>query len=139
MQAERHVQQLLPEHPADGEDCRALDDDEQCLDGGPVQSEERLSEDQMSRAGDGQEFGDAFNKAENDRVDDGHAGSVASFYEGVTRNSSMAARRRRRSSWPICSPVRPRRSSSPNVMAAARVRAAAKKARCGYSRASWPW
>ena len=46
-------------------------------------------------------------------------------------SSSMAARRRLRSSSPICRPLRPSRSAAVSATAAARSRAAAKYSRCG--------
>ena len=55
------------------------------------------------------------------RVPSDSAGAFAAF------TASMAATRRRRSSWPICSPESPVRSSAVSTMAAAASRAAAKK------------
>ena len=63
------MQQLAPELPAHREDGRALDDDEQAIDGGAFEAEQVAGEDQVPGAGDGQEFGDAFDQAEDDRVE----------------------------------------------------------------------
>jgi hypothetical protein len=72
VQAERDVQQLFAELPAHREDRWSLDEDEQRLDGGAVQTEQRLREDEVAGARDRQELGDAFDEAEDDRFEDGH-------------------------------------------------------------------
>ena len=55
----------------------ALDDDEQRVRPPALQPEQRLREDQVPRARDRQEFGDAFDEPEDDRFESGQ--SMAEF------------------------------------------------------------